>query len=210
VNFHFHLRSVNRSFVAALAVLLCCTAPALATVSLTISDNDATPNSAVVGAGNTFSFTVRLVSTSEQTAGIDYYLTTPDGSNRFSIVDRNTAGGMYNDPLYFTDTTVEASPSNLLNPRNDNDLGGLATSTLNAGTYLVANYTLLVDAATPNGIYTINTTVANANEGWIDPSSGEHPFTSHGAFTVSVPEPSGLGLAMLVVAGLIRRRRLIP
>jgi hypothetical protein len=211
VNLHFRSHSISRSFVASFAALLlllcCCCAPALATVSLTISDNDATPTSAVVGAGNTFSFTVRLVSTSEQTAGVDYYLTTPDGSNRFSITDRNTAGGMYNDPLYFTDTTVEASPSSILNPRNDHDLGGLATSTLNAGTHLVASYTLLVDPATPNGIYTINTT-ANANEGWVDPSSGEHAFTSHGLFTVSVPEPASTGLTLaLLAAGVIRRRR---
>jgi len=116
---------------------------------------------------------------------------------------------MYNDPLYFTDTVVESSPSNILNPRNDNDLGGLVTVTQGAGTKLVANYTLLVDAATPNGVYTINTT-SNPGEGWLDPSSVDHPFTSHGAFTVSVPEPTaatGLSLAMLTLAGFIRRRR---
>ena len=195
--------------VASLAVLLCCAAPALATVSLTISDNDATPGFKLIGAGETLNFTVRLVATSEQVAGIDYYLTTPDGAGNFSISNRNTAGGMFNDPLYFTDITVATPPSSVLNPRNGNDLGGLATNTLNAGTHLVANYTILVDAATPNGTYTINTT-ANPNEGWIDGASGEHPFNSHGTFTIQVPEPAtGLALstAACAAAALIRPRR---
>jgi len=196
----------SKSVLLSFAAFLCCAAPAWATVSLTLSDTSGAPNSQVVGAGQTFSFTVNLVSTSEQTDGVDYYLTTPNGSGFFSITGRNTAGGMYNDPLYFSDTVVTSSPSNILNPRNDNDLGGLATTTQGAGTKLVANLTLLVDPATPNGIYTINTT-SNPGEGWLDPSSVDHPFTSHGAFTVSVPEPTtGLGLALLALSGCIRRR----
>jgi hypothetical protein len=207
-----HFNRISRSVVASFAMLLCAATPALATVSLTISDGDATPASTVAGAGQTFSFAVNLVSTAEQTEGVDYYLTTPDGSGWFSIVDRNTAGGKYNDPLYFTDATVEGSPSNILNPRNDHDLGGLVTTTQNLGTHLVANYTLMVNAATPNGIYTIQTTVSQPNEGWIDPNSVEHPFASHGSFTVSVPEPSGVGgFALLALGAAIRRgRRLIP
>ena len=201
---------IHRSVVASLVVLLYAAAPALATVSLTLSDNDATPGFKLIGAGESLNFTVRLTATSESTAGVDYYLTTPNGSGFFRITDRNTAGGMYNDPLYFTDTTVESSPSNILNPRNDNDLGGLATSTLPPSTgngYLVANYTILVDPATPNGTYTINTTVANANEGWIDGSSGEHPFNNHGTFTIQVPEPAAGFFMAMFAAGLIRRRR---
>ena len=202
---YFH--RISRSVVTLCAVLLCA-APALATVSLQITDNDATPGSTVVGAGQPFSFSVRLDSTSEQTAGLDYYLTTPDGAGLFTIVGRNTAGGMYNDPLYYTDTTVTTSPSNILNPRNLNDLGGLATNTLNAGNYLVANYTLMVSAAAPNGQYTIQTMVLNpAIEGWIDPLSGEHPFNSHGSFSVSVPEPAGVAAATLLALGAASRRR---
>ena len=208
-----YFNRISRSAVASLVVLLCA-APALATVSLTISQNDATPGSAVAGAGQTFSFTVNLVSTAEQTTGLDYYLTTPDGAGLFSIVDRNTAGSTFVDPLFFNDTIVEASPSNILNPRNGNDLGALATATTNASTHLVANFTMLVSAAAPNGIYTIQTTTAQPTEGWIDPSSGEHAFNSHGTFSVSVPEPgAGAAAALVALAAVIRRRRdgrLIP
>jgi len=203
------VNQISKSVLLSFAALLCCAAPASATVSLTLSDTSGAPNSQVVGAGQTFSFTVNLVSTSEQTDGVDYYLTTPNGSGFFSITGRNTAGGMYNDPLYYTDTVVESSPSNILDPRNDNDLGGLATTPQGAGTKLVANYTLLVDAATPNGVYTINTT-SNPGEGWVGGTAGDNPFNSHGTFTVSVPEPAtatGLSLAMLTLASLIRRRR---
>ena len=207
-----HFNRISRSVVASLALLLCAAAPALATVSLAITDGDATPGSTVAGAGQTFGFTVNLVSTAEQTDGLDYYLTTPDGSGWFSIFDRDTAGGKYNDPLYQSDTNVEASPNNILNPRNFYDLGGLATITQNAGTHLVAKYILTVNPATPNGIYTIRTTVAQPTEGWIDPQSGEHPFASHGTFTVSVPEPGGVAAAALLALGaaIRRRRRLIP
>jgi MYXO-CTERM domain-containing protein len=198
---------IAQSVVASLVVLFCA-APALATVSLTITDNDATPGSTIVGAGQTFNFTVNLVSTAEQTTGLDYYLTTPNGDGFFSIVDRNTAGSTFVDPLFFNDTTVEGAPSNSLNPRNDHDLGALATATTNAGTHLVANFTMLVSAAAPNGIYTIQTTTALPTEGWIDPISEEHPFFSHGTFSISVPEPGAGTAAVLVALGaLVRRRR---
>ena len=199
---HFH-----RASTVGLLALFLCAAPALATVSLTISDNDATPNSASVAPGSSFNFTVRLVSTSEQVVGLDYYLASSDASGLISIADRNTAGGSFNDPLFFSDTTVEASPSNLLNPRNDHDLGGLATSPLNAGTYLVSNFTMNVAPTAANGFYTIQTTVAQPQEGWIDPNSNEHPFDAHGTFTVFVPEPTGLALLALAAPVVVRRRR---
>jgi MYXO-CTERM domain-containing protein len=202
-----YFNRIAQSVVASLAMLFCA-APALATVSLTITDNDATPGSTIVGAGQTFNFTVNLVSTAEQTTGLDYYLTTPNGDGFFSIVDRNTAGSTFVDPLFFNDATVEGAPSNLLNPRNDHDLGALATATTNAGTHLVANFTMLVSAAAPNGIYTIQTTTAQPTEGWIDPSSGEHPFNSHGTFSISVPEPgAGAAAALVALGALVRRRR---
>jgi hypothetical protein len=198
---------IHRWFPIALVAMALCAARAQATVSLTISDNDATPGSTSAAGGGTFSFTVRLVSTAEQTTGLDYYLTSSDATGLFTLIDRNTAGGAFNDPLFFTDSTVEASPSNIFNPRNDHDLGGLATGTLNAGTYLVANYLIGVSASAPVGTYTFQTTVANANEGWIDPSSNEHPFNAHGTFSVFVPEPSGFAVAALGLGCLIRRRR---
>jgi hypothetical protein len=206
-----HIGRINRSGVvvalSATLVFAVAAAPALATVSLTISDNDATPASAVVGPGQTFKFTVNLVSTAEQTAGLDYYLTTPNGSGLISIVDRNTTGSTYVDPLFADDATVESPPSNILDPRNDHDLGALATGTNGAGTFLVAEFTMMVSASAPNGLYTIQTTTAQPSEGWIDPDSGEHPFTSHGLFTISVPEPASAAVAGILAAGAVIRRR---
>lgn len=182
---------------------------AAADVSLTISDNDATPGSGFIQPDGKFSFTVRMVVTgSDLVSGLDYYLTTPDLSGSFDIFDRNTAGGAFNDPLFFDDTTVEGSPSSILNPRNDHDLGGLSAGSKGAGTHLVAIYTLeRIGTPPPNGYFTIETT-SNANEGWIDPSSGEHMFTSHGSYTIFVPEPaSGVGIAALALGAVSRRRR---
>ena len=203
-----HLHRVSRIVVAASLVLLFyAAAPALATVTLNISDNDASPTGAAVPQGANFSFTVRLVSTSEQVTGLDYYLTSPESAGVISIVDRNTVGGMFNDPLFFNDATVESSPSSLLNPRNDHDLGGLSTGTLGAGTYTVANFTLNVAPGAPDGFYTIQT-VSNPGEGWINGSSQEFPFDSHGTFTVFVPEPGALALFGLALPAVIRRRRI--
>lgn len=199
---------IHRCLLVILTFMLIPSATAWATVSLNISDNDATPTATTLSPGGQFTFTVRLVSTAETTAGIDYYLNSSNSNPYFSILDRNTAGSAYADPLFFSDAVVEASPSNLLNPRNDNDLGGSATTTNGVGTFLVANYTIAVAAGTPAGAYTITTT-SNPNEGWIDPSFVDHPFNQHGSFTANVlPEPANLAVLGLALVGVIRRRRL--
>jgi hypothetical protein len=124
-----YFNRICRSAVASLVVLLCA-APALATVSLTISQNDATPGSTVAGAGQTFSFTVNLVSTAEQTTGLDYYLTTPDGAGLFSIVDRNTPTLIYKTRSF--SRTGEYPLDSLWSNRDTIDImpNGLATDTL--------------------------------------------------------------------------------
>ena len=191
----------------ALAAAIGPAATSLATVSLTISDTVAPTGSVTVAPGGTFTFTVRLVSTAEQTTGLDYYLTasTPD---IFTITDRNTAGGAYSDTLFFDDATVEATPSSILNPRNDHDLGGLSPVTRNAGTHTVATYTIAVSPTAPFDSYTIQTT-SNPGEGYIypTPTPGEAPFNSHGTFTVVIPEPSTLAMAAIGLASLAGRRR---
>jgi hypothetical protein len=138
---------------------------------------------------------------------VDYYLTTPDGSNRFSITDRNTAGGMYNDPLYFTTPPLKPPPvaSSTRATTTTSAAWPPARSTPHASRRQLHAAGLI--PRPPNGS-TPSTPPPNANEGWVDPSSGEHAFTSHGLFTVNVPEPASTGLTLaLLAAGVIRRRR---
>jgi hypothetical protein len=100
-------------------------ATASATVQLSITDGDSTPTAGSAPRGGTFSFTLNLISTAEQTTGLDYFLrdnTFVSGTPRFRISDRNITGSTYSDP-FFADAAVEAQPSSLLNPSNDNDLG---------------------------------------------------------------------------------------
>ena len=180
-------------------------APALADVNLSIT------NPTPINASGNFSFTVRLSTTAgEQVKGVDYYLTTPNGSGLFNIVDRTTTGTPSNspfvDPLYFNDTTVESAPSNLLDPRNDHDLGGLATiATSGAGPFLLATYTLHADPSA-SGLYTFQTT-ANPGEGWLDTTPQDHAFNNHGSIQIQVPEPAGVTLLTLASIGAACRRR---
>ncbi len=169
---------------------------ARAAVSLVLTDNDASPQSAMLVPGGTITLTLNLVSTAEQTIGLDYFLevsaSTPGGSGFFTLTNRSLAGSTYNDP-YFDNATVTMTPGSILNPRNDSDLGALVSDFNNpngAGTFFVANLTLSLSASLPPGTYRINT-FSVPGTGYVTPSFTESDFNSQASFDILVvPEPA--------------------
>jgi len=197
-----------------LASMVIPAASALATVTLALTDQDATPLSTTVAKGSNFTVRLNLTSTSEQTTGLDYFLAAlGSGSGHFYIVDRDISTSPYADPS-FVDSVVEAQPDSVLNPRNAWDLGATlnnVNSALNSGTYLVANYTIHVNADTPNATYTIEAQ-NDPNIGWIGNSAdnfNDHPFSPPPAdFAVTVtPEPTFAVFGIPTMAFLLSPRR---
>ena len=203
-------RLFSLTFVAAAA---CPAALAPAAVSLSITDGVGTPTAGNANRGGTFSFALNLVSTSEQTTGLGYFLeTTGAGNGLFSIVDRNIAGSTYSDAVA-PDATVEAAASALLDPRNNTNLGATlanVNSPNGAGTFLVANYTISVSPTAPLGTYTIQTFSAAGDQyAGGPPNFTNGTFASGGTYSVTVvPEPATAGaLAAAGLVGALARRR---
>jgi hypothetical protein len=204
---------LNRAFESCVASLIVCllAAPAVGNVSLALSDNDATPTSAVLAPDGTVTLSVRLTATSEQTTGLDYYLRASGpgaDAGLFTITGRSVAGSFY--PMVYSDDAIVLTPANaILNPESGADLGGgvpNVNSPLGPGTYLVNNLTLKVSASTPPGVYTIQT-FSPPNTGWIGASPfPESEFNAQGSFTITVPEPASLALLALAAGTVIRRR----
>jgi hypothetical protein len=167
-------------------------------VDLAWVDNDGTSSGWLGAKGATFQLTLNI-SSSEATTGLDYYLTTPDGFvgglpyfTLNATTGRDITGSSYSD-TYFTNTQVQTAPANTLNPQSDLDLGGTINNVNNAnvpGTYLVAKYTFVVNAATPFGTYTIQTT-SNPGTGWIGaaPNFDENPFNHHASYSITIAAP---------------------
>ncbi len=208
------------------AVLPCA---ARATVTMIFDDGDLLPgNSLPTAPGATFQVSVYLNSTQEETTGVNYYLSALGaGSTHFQITGRDI-GTSPNQTLYSdltnpdnTTTTGVLRPTHaLLNPQNDDDLGGgLQTAQINtppgSGKWFVAKYTIQVLPGTPIGNYSIYT-ASDAGKGWVgsnnDPSGpfNDHPFANQGgiAYTVTVtPEPAALGVLAMSALALRRTRR---
>jgi PEP-CTERM motif len=172
-----------------------------AAISLSLTDNDGVPTSTQVQQGAPFTVTVTLNSTSEQTTGLTYFLEdNAPGNPHLQIIGRNITGSLYSE-LTSSNTAVFGPTASLLNPRNDFDLGaGIADldSPLGAGTYFVADITLLVLPSTPIGTYTLAFSPNSVAAG-VGPNFSEIPVaTFQYSVVATVPEP---GSALLLAAG---------
>ena len=218
------MRNLRDHAIVVTFISLLVPALARASVSLAFVDQDGTNNGSVnVAPNGTFNVRLNLVTTNSTTddhTGLDYYLTMlGSGSGLFSIQDRNIGASLYND-MVAEDPVVEALPSALLDPRNDNDLGAaIANSTsptegvgtYTAGTFLVAIFTIKVDPTTPLGTYSLQTT-SDPGTGWVGRHDAtplpfpDNEFAQHANYTIVVPEPTGLAACGALCLVLGRRR----
>jgi hypothetical protein len=203
---------------AALAGFLPCAA--YGTVSLTLTDTVGTPNSVSLLAGQSFIVSLKLVSTSEQTTGLDYFLETlgTHGSGLFTVTARNLSGSFY-PAIYTDDSTWNVPGLNVLDPRigdslMDFDMGGSVAnvnSPTSAATMQVANYTILVAPNTPADTYVIQTATP-VGRGWVGPAPDffDHEILPNlqGSYTVIVtPEPTSLAFVGMGLMALRMRPR---
>ena len=218
--------------IATFSLSIAWATPARATVSLKLSDNDATPSSVSVIAGQSFTVTASLISTAEAVTGVDYYLTLPTiAGGKFRILDRNITGSLFSDPAKpangdnnlnpgVEDTNfslISVRPGNAA-PRNGLDLGASIAnvgSPLSAGSYILGVYTISVASDIAPGTYNLATT-ADAGTGWVGtaPLFNEAAFAGQGTFSITiapvpgpVPEPATLSLLTLAGIGCLSRRR---
>ena len=199
-------------------------ATANASVSLSFTNNGATPGSVTVSAGSSFPVQIKVVSSTasatDTVTSVDYYLQASI-SNVFKILSRNTQTD--GSAFGFTDSsdsfvaTAPAGPG--LNPSNSTDLGGSQTNVtdppISNTTAIVADYVISVASNAATGAYTIGGFEQSAGVGYSNagPSFAEQTFASLGSYSVTVtpapnPEPATAGLlAIAGIAGLCRRRR---
>lgn len=183
-----------------------------ATIILSLTDTDGSPNSTIVAQGSSFTVTVKLTSTSEQTTGLSYFLEENGAGNpHLQITGRNIAGSFYPE-LTTSNGQVLSFPGSLLNPRNDYDLGGGITdlnSPVGAGTFFVADITLLVLPSTPLGTYILafspNSVAAGPGPDFAEIAVNTFSYN----VVAQVPEPGSalfLGAGSLLL-GIYSRRR---
>lgn len=200
-----------------------------ASVNLQFNNN---PNNIVGGSTQTIQaapgasivISLQLVSTTETTTSLDYWLTqfSGPGPGVFSITGRDFAGGDFPIPVWdnpvvitagdrFSNSAIAAAgpdgvPDNLLGPQNGPDLAALCGATFNlAGTHQVATFTLTISLGALPGLYEIQT-FDYPLFGWVDENFVDHVFDAHAAIRVQVvPELTTwllLGLGIIVALGL--------
>ena len=192
---HLPLSAIRRSLLL-IALLASLAFPTLTraqapvvTATLTGSNGSSTVN---ITSNQSFTLTL-TIQTNFVSGGITYFLASnAAGSGLFRITAISAPGSPYPPG-----PGVCSGPGDpcLLNPVNDNDLGGGGgAGTVPAGTYTIATFTFSTMNA-PLGQYTIST-----DRGIItDRTAGgfqDRPFTATATINV-VPEPGTVGLALV-------------
>lgn len=199
--------------LAAGAGLFGAASQARAAVSLVLTDNDATPDAVTLNAGQSYTVTLNVTSTSEKLTGVDYYFQLSGAAaGMMSITQRNISASQFSDPLLL-DSSVTGPIQGAA--QSTTDLGATVnnvSNALTAGTYLLAQYTIAVDPSLAPGTYTLSTWALPGSGAVMEaPTFNEKAFDGQAAFTVTVaptvatPEPTAV--ALLGFGGLLRRRR---
>jgi hypothetical protein len=232
---------MNAKFAAVVLVVVglgIATELADASVILEFNNN---PNNTVGGSpeiiqaapGANIVISLQLVSTTETTLAISYWLSQFSGpaSGVFSLIGRNRSEGDWNRGG-FSDATVTSAADhfnnsqmsgfgqpdgiadNLLSPQNGPSLGTLPTGTNNPpGVSQVAIFTFAISLNAQPGLYEIRT-YDYAKNGWTDENFNDHTFDAQAAIRVEVvPEPmvwSLASLGALVIFGFRKFRRALP
>ena len=185
-------------------IALLAAASAQGAVSLILSDNVGAPNSTTIAPGESFSVTLTLTSTAEATTGISYLLAAfGPGSGLFQVTARDVTGSAFGD-LVTSDGIAFSAANAVLDPTNDNDLGGLADpASTGIGTYLVATLTIQSLPGITPGNYVISTSDALILDDAFDSITVSQPTYE----VVVVPEPSAAAALSLGLAALVIRRR---
>jgi hypothetical protein len=210
-------RRIRRALwaVAAAVGLLGAASQARASVSLVLTDNDATPQAVTVQAGQSYNVTLNVVSTSEKLTGVDYFFQVDSAAaGKMSITQRNTSASQFSDPLILDSQAAGA----ILGPgQSSTDMGATVTNVSNAltaGTYLLGQYTINVDPSITPGTYTLSTFALPGSGVVMEaPFFNEKSFDNQAAFTVTVtpavsaPEPAAGATVLIGLAGMMLRRR---
>jgi hypothetical protein len=209
-----------RPYILPLAAATLPASAAFGNVSLVLTDNDATPNSTTVIGGSAFTVALNLVSTAENTTGVDYFFKDADFNSTTGVVHMVITGRDATTSTYVpfrSNGDALATSSASLNAINAIDLGGGLNdvSTPNGtGSFLLANFTIAVPLNVTSGTYHLvtsdNPSVGGQDVYQQDQAHGfaGHAFDSEASFTVNViPEPAAAGVFVIGAMGLLGRRR---
>lgn len=172
-------------------------------------------NALSVASGSTFTLSLSMrITEAELVTGLTYYWqVSPSASGMLSLTNREIGPSPFS-VLNFSNATITSAANGLLNPVNNNDLGGGLQdldSPLGTGTWLIGTYTFSVNAGLPPGLYTLSLAdTPSAIAVGESPDFTEISFTSTPNVQITViPEPSSLclGIIAALFLSLARRRR---